>query len=118
MLLLLETDLKVVGELLFGSGTLLLDVKQLPVIGQHDHQLVGVTQTQVRQHRGVLQVFSPLLIGKKSLAEGKGEHEDEKLSEKKSTLACFAQLCNKFKHQKHVAKVYRFVDLSQSNTAL
>lgn len=27
MLLLLETDLKVVGELLFGSGTLLLDVK-------------------------------------------------------------------------------------------
>lgn len=44
------------------------------MIGQHDHQLVGVTQTQVRQHRGVLQVFSPLLIGKKSLAEGKGEH--------------------------------------------
>lgn len=44
------------------------------MIGQHDHQLVGVTQTQVRQHRGVLQVFSPLLIGKKSLVEGKGEH--------------------------------------------
>ena len=37
------------------------------MVGQHDHQLVRVTQTQVRQHRGVLQVFSPLLIGQKSL---------------------------------------------------
>lgn len=59
----LEADLKVVRKFLFGSGALLFDVQQLPVVGQHDHELVGVTQTQVWQNRCVLQVFSPLLIG-------------------------------------------------------
>lgn len=64
---LLESDLEVVREFLFGGGALLLDVQQLPVVVQHDHELVGVTQTQVGQNRRVLQVLSSLLIGQKSL---------------------------------------------------
>lgn len=62
-MVLLESNLKVVCKFLFGSGALLFDVQQLPVVVQHDHKLVGVTQTQVRQNRCILQVFSPLLIG-------------------------------------------------------
>lgn len=72
---LLQSDLKVVCEFLFGSGALLFDVQQLPVVVQHDHQLVGVTQTQVRQNRRILQVFSPLLIGQKSLQEITCKHK-------------------------------------------
>ena len=64
---LLETDLKVVCKFLFGSGALLFNVQQLPVVGQHDHKLVGVTQTQVRQNGCILQVLSTLLISQKSL---------------------------------------------------
>lgn len=63
MCFLLESDLKVVRKFLFGSGAFLFDVQQLPVVVQHDHQLIGVTQAQVRQNRCILQVFSPLLIG-------------------------------------------------------
>lgn len=63
----LEADLEVIRQLLLGSSALLFDVHQLLVVVQHDHELVGVTQTQVGQHRRVLQVFSPLLIGQESL---------------------------------------------------
>lgn len=90
------------------------------MIGQHDHQLVGVTQTQVRQHRGVLQVFSPLLIGKKSLVEGKGEHVRTRSFLKKSTLA-LSSVLHSFvtdSNIRNMAKVYCFVDLSKSNTAV
>lgn len=64
---LLESDLKVVCQFLLGGGALLLNVQQLPVVVQHDHQLVGVTQTQVRQNGRVLQVFGSFLICQKSL---------------------------------------------------
>lgn len=75
---LLESDLEVVGQFLFGGGALLLDVQQLPVVVQHDHELVGVAKTQVRQDRRVLQVLSSLLIGQKSL---RGEQrQDAQLS--------------------------------------
>lgn len=70
---LLESDLEVVCEFLFGGGALLLDIQQLPVVVQHDHELVGVTQTQVGQNGCVLQVLSSLLIGQKSL---RGEQQD------------------------------------------
>lgn len=36
-LVLLESDLKVVRQFLFGSGALLFDVQQLSVVVQHDH---------------------------------------------------------------------------------
>ena len=64
---LLESHLEVVCQFLFGGGALLLDIQQLPVVVQHDHELVGMTQTQVGQNWCVLQVLSSLLIGQKSL---------------------------------------------------
>lgn len=63
----LEADLEVISQLLLGSSALLFNVHQLLVVVEHDHELVGMTQTQVRQHRRVLQFFSPLLIGQESL---------------------------------------------------
>lgn len=59
--------MEVISQLLLGSSALLFNVHQLLVVVEHDHELVGVTQAQVRQHRRVLQFFSPLLIGQESL---------------------------------------------------
>lgn len=90
---LLESDLKVVCKFLFGSGALLFDVQQLPVVVQHDHQLVGVTQTQIWQNRCILQVFSTLLIGQKSLQEATCKHNSKQnLRKRKSYQSVYLLL--------------------------
>ena len=45
---LLESDVKVICKLLFGSGALLFNVQQLSMVLQHNHQLICMTQAQIR----------------------------------------------------------------------